>query len=168
MGHSLTDRMPPNLEYLGITYLEPSYNTEQVTTTRAKDGHIVFEDHVTGQERRYVDQPTTFDHKTDEGLHRPRALSMDDYRDVISDEELDALQASWEPDPEPDVHEFGSFVVDVCQGLSQNKAAEALADEFGGSKEKFRKMFHRGKLPIKWDGKAWAFTGEYRWALYEL
>ncbi len=111
-----------------------------------------------------------FDYSRIEAVRWPSMLSMDDYGGVISDRELDEVEASWgfDPEPEPDVHEYGSFVVDVCQGLSQNKSAEALAAEFGGTKAKFRQMFQRGKLPVKRDGKAWAFTREYRWILYEL
>ncbi|MDP9847556.1 hypothetical protein [Streptosporangium lutulentum] len=101
---------------------------------------------------------------------RPKRLSMTDYEDMFSNEELDALQASWSVDvePAPDEMEFASFVVNLHREASQNKVSERLSAEFGGSKEKFRKMFHRKKIPIVRANTAWCFTGEYRWIQHEL
>jgi hypothetical protein len=113
-----------------------------------------------------------FDYAAHEKLvaDRPKPLEMYEYGSVISDSDLDALQTSWgfDPEPEPDEMEYASFVVNTCQGLSQNKAAERLAKEFGGKTSAFRSMFQRKQLPITKTGSAWSFTDEYKWKTPEL
>lgn len=101
---------------------------------------------------------------------RPKPLETYEYGNVISDSELDVLQDSWDFDPEtePDEMEYASFVVNTCQGLSQNKAAERLAKEFGGKTSAFRSMFQRKQLPVIKTGSAWSFTDEYKWKIHEL
>jgi hypothetical protein len=102
--------------------------------------------------------------------NRPKPLEMNQYGSVISDAEFDALHASWgcDPEPEPDETEYASFIVNTCQGVSQNKTAERLAEEFGGSKAKYRQLFNRKQLPVTKVGSAWCFTDDYKWKTSEL
>ncbi|MEW9555244.1 AAA family ATPase [Nonomuraea sp. NPDC050783] len=53
---------------------------------------------------------------------------------------------------------YARFIVENCQGRSQNKAAEDLAAEFGGKVNRFRNLLTRGRLPVRRIGDRWELT----------
>lgn len=53
---------------------------------------------------------------------------------------------------------YARFVVEHCQGMSQNKTAEKMAERFGGQPSKYRNLITRGGLPVRRTGEQWALT----------